>query len=170
MKSKQLKSITMLFTAFGQSGEAERMAMYVEMLQDIPADVLDKVCRKAILECKFLPSIAELVQSANNLVGDMTGNGTPTWEEAWQEIEKEMKDTFVYGKPQFSHPEITQAVESFGWEELCSVLTRDLPIVRAQLRDMYNNICADNRKKEINRHVVGGTSLLPNRVVMICRK
>ena len=87
MKAKQLKSITMLFTAFGQGSDAERIAMYVEMLQDIPDDVLDKVCRKTILESKFLPSIAELLQSARNLIGDMTGNGTPTWEEAWKEIE-----------------------------------------------------------------------------------
>ena len=170
-KSKKAKAIAMLFGSFGQGGDAERMAIYVEMLQDIPADVLDKVCRKTILECKFLPSIAELLQSARNLIGDMTGNGTPTWEEAWQQIEYEMQNTFVYGEPQFSHPAIKQAVDSFGWQELCSVLTKDLPIVRAQLRDMYNNICADNRQKEINRHVVGGEPLLPmNRVVMICRK
>ena len=89
-KSKKAKAITMLFGSFGQSNDAERMAIYVEMLNDIPADVLDKVCKKAILECKFLPSVAELVQSARNFIGDMTGNSTPTWEEAWKEIEHEM--------------------------------------------------------------------------------
>lgn len=159
-KSKKAKAITMLFGSFGQSNDAERMAIYVEMLNDIPADVLDKVCKKAILECKFLPSVAELVQSARNFIGDMTGNSTPTWEEAWKEIEHEMQTTFVYGTPQFSHMEIKQAVDAFGWQELCSVLTKDLPIVRAQLRDMYNNICAENRKKEINRHVIGMATLI----------
>lgn len=160
MKTQQLKSITMLFTAFGKGNEAEQMAMYVQMLQDIPAEILDKVCKKAIYESRFLPSIAELVQSANNLMGDLTGNGTPTWEEAWKEIEHEMQTTFVYGEPRFSHPAIKQAIDSFGWQELCSVLTRDLPITRAQLRDMYNNICAENRKKVINGHVMGRNNLL----------
>lgn len=159
-KAKKAKAIAMMFASFGQGSEAERMAIYVEMLNDIPADVLDKVCKKAILECKFLPSIAELVQSARNFIGDMTGNSTPTWEEAWGEIENEMQTTFVYGEPQFSHPAIKQAVDAFGWQELCSVLTKDLPIVRAQLRDMYNNICADNRRKVINGHVMGRNNLL----------
>ena len=159
-KSKKAKAIAMLFGSFGQGSDAERMAIYVEMLNDIPADVLDKVCRKTILESKFLPSIAELLQSARNLIGDMTGNGTPTWEEAWGEIENEMQTTFVYGEPQFSHPAIKQAVDAFGWQELCSVLTKDLPIVRAQLRDMYNNICADNRRKVISGHVMGRNNLL----------
>lgn len=159
-KAKKAKAIAMMFASFGQGSEAERMAIYVEMLNDIPADVLEKVCKKAILECKFLPSIAELVQSARNFIGDMTGNSTPTWEEAWKEIEHEMQTTFVYGEPRFSHPAIKQAIDSFGWQELCSVLTRDLPITRAQLRDMYNNICAENRKKVINGHVMGRNNLL----------
>ena len=159
-KSKKAKAITMLFGSFGQSNDADRMAIYVEMLNDIPADVLDKVCRKTILESKFLPSIAELLQSARNLIGDMTGNGTPTWEEAWKEIEHEMQTTFVYGEPQFSHPAIKQAVDAFGWQELCSVLTKDLPIVRAQLRDMYNGICEKSRRSKINSYVMGNGVLI----------
>lgn len=159
-KSKKAKAIAMLFGSFGQGSDAERMAIYVEMLNDIPADVLDKVCRKTILESKFLPSIAELLQSARNLIGDMTGNGTPTWEEAWKEIEHEMQTTFVYGEPQFSHPAIKQAVDAFGWQELCSVLTKDLPIVRAQLRDMYNGICEQSRRSKINSYVMGDGVLI----------
>ena len=58
-KAKKAKAITMMFTAFGQAGEAERMATYVEMLDCISADILDKVCTKAIMECKYLPSLAE---------------------------------------------------------------------------------------------------------------
>ena len=159
-KAKKAKAIAMMFASFGQGSEAERMAIYVEMLNDIPADVLEKVCKKAILECKFLPSIAELVQSARNFIGDMTGNSTPTWEEAWGEIENEMQTTFVYGEPQFSHPAIKQAVDAFGWQELCSVLTKDLPIVRAQLRDMYNGICEQSRRSKINSYVMGNGVLI----------
>ena len=159
-KSKKAKAIAMLFGSFGQGSDAERMAIYVEMLNDIPADVLDKVCRKTFLESKFLPCLADLLQSARNFFGDMTGNGTPTWEEAWKEIEHEMQTTFVYGEPQFSHPAIKQAVDAFGWQELCSVLTKDLPIVRAQLRDMYNGICEQSRRSKINSYVMGNGVLI----------
>ena len=159
-KSKKAKAITMLFGSYGQGSDAERMAIYVEMLADIPADVLDKVCKKAVYESKYLPSIAELVQSANNFIGEMEGQTILPWDEAWKEIEKEMHDTFVYGKPKFSRPEIEKAVKAFGWQELCEVTIKDLPIVRAQLRDMYNGICEQSRRSKINSYVMGDGVLI----------
>ena len=159
-KAKKAKAITMMFTAFGQAGEAERMATYVEMLDCISADILDKVCKKAIMECKYLPSIAELVQAAQSLVQQATGTGSPSWEDAWKQIEKEMHETFVYGKPKFTHKEIEDAVNAFGWEELCSVLTKDLPIVRAQLRDMYKSICERKKEQRMNAYVLGNAVLI----------
>lgn len=159
-KSKKAKAITMLFGSYGQGSDAERMAIYVEMLADIPADVLDKVCKKAVYESKYLPSIAELVQSANNFIGEMAGQTILPWDEAWKEIEKEMHDTFVYGKPKFSRPEIEKAVKAFGWQELCEVTIKELPIVRAQLRDMYNGICEQSRRSKINSYVLGDGVLI----------
>ena len=140
MKAKQLKSITMMFTAYGQGGDAERIAMYVEMLADIPDDVLDKVCKKAVYESKYLPSIAELVQSANNFIGEVAGQTILPWDEAWKEIEK--------------------AVKAFGWQELCEVTIKELPIVRAQLRDMHNGICEQSRRSKINNYVMGDGVLI----------
>ena len=154
------KIITMLFTAYGQAGEAERMAMYVKKLKDIPADVLDKACDKAVMESRYLPSIAELVQSAQSIAEQISGTGSPSWEEAWKQIEKEMRNTFVYGKPQFTHKEIADAVNAFGWEELCSVLTKDLPIVRAQLRDMYKSICERKKTQRMNSYILGEAVLI----------
>lgn len=159
-KPKRGKAISILFGSFGQGDDAERMAIYTEMLADIPADVLDKVCKKAMYECKYLPSIAELLQSANNLMGEMAGSGVLSWDEAWKEIEKEMHNTFVYGKPKFSRPEIEKAVNAFGWQELCEVTIKELPIVRAQLRDMYNSVCENSKKSKINAYVLGTASLL----------
>ena len=159
-KAKKAKSLTMLFTCFGQGNEAERIAMYVEMLDNIPAEVLDAVCKKTIYECKYLPSVAEILQATKNLVGSVNGTGVKPFNEAWKEIEKEMKDTFVYGEPNFSTPEITEAVKCFGWNELCSVLTKDLPIVRAQLRDIYNMVCEQKKEETVNNHVLGRGALI----------
>ena len=93
-------------------------------------------------------------------MGEMAGNGVLSWDEAWKEIVKEMHDTFVYGKPKFSRPEIEKAVNAFGWQELCEVTIKELPIVRAQLRDMYNGICETSKKSKINAYVLGTASLL----------
>lgn len=160
VEQKHVEEITKLFAAFGQSSEGKRIAVYCQYLEDIPADILAKVCKKSIMECKYLPTIAELVQSAQNLVEQVSGTGAPSWEEAWKQIEKEMRNTFVYGKPQFTHKEIADAVNAFGWEELCSVLTKDLPIVRAQLRDMYKSICERKKTQRMNSYILGEAVLI----------
>ena len=152
------KSITMLFTAFGQGSEAERMAMYVQMLQEIPAEVLDQTCRKAILESKFLPSIAELLESARNLVGN--GTSFKPFPEVWEEILAELDRTYIWDVPQFSTKEIEKLVRSFGWEELRYMETKNVPIIRAQMRDMYNAICEQAKETMLNQYVVGQGKLL----------
>ena len=156
MDIRQAKIITTMFACYGQSQDGTRIAMYVEMLQEIPADVLDQVCRKAIMESKYLPSIAEILQAAR----DFTGEETLPFADAWDEIETQMKEAFVYDKPKFSRPEIERTVKAFGWQELCEVTTKELPIVRAQLRDMYNSICEQSRKTKVNNYVRGEGALL----------
>ena len=91
---------------------------------------------------------------------EINGADILPWDEAWKEIEKEMHDTFVYGKPQFSRPEIEKAVKAFGWQELCEVTIKELPVVRAQLRDMYNGICEQSRRSKINSYVMGNGVLI----------
>ena len=163
-KNSELKNrgkiITMLFTAFGQGGESERMAMYVKKLQDVPVDVLDKACDKAIMESKYLPSIAELIQAAKELVAHANGTDVVPFAEAWKEIEKQMHDVFVYGVPKFSRPEIKQTVDAFGWQELCEMRTQDIPIIRAQLKAIYESICKKNAERAMNGYVLGAAVLI----------
>jgi len=154
------KSIAMLFTAYGQGGDAERMAMYVEMLQDIPAEVLAKACKKSITTRKYLPSIAEIIEDAQNIVNESNGTPDVPFAEAWKEITKELHDTFVYGKPSFSRKEIEDTVNAFGWQELCEMRTSDIPIIRAQLKSMYEGICARAKEKRTNNYVLGVGVLL----------
>lgn len=159
-KAKKAKSITMMFTAFGQGGDAERMATYVEMLDDIPAEVLAKACKKSIMERKYLPSISEIVEDAQNLVNESNGTPELPFAEAWKEITKELHDTFVYGKPHFSRKEIEDTVNAFGWQELCEMRTSDIPIIRAQLNKMYDGICARNKERHTNEYVLGTAYLI----------
>lgn len=157
---KRTQIITSLLAIYDKAGDKNMIVSYVELLKDIPVDVLKTACRKISLESEHRPTPAVIVKAAHSIVEQATGTGSPSWEDAWREIEKEMHDTFVYGKPQFSHKEIEDAVNAFGWEELCAVLTKDLPIVRAQLRDMYKSICERRKEQHINAYVLGGAVLI----------
>ena len=66
-----------------------------------------------------------------------------------------MHDAFVYKKPVFSTPEIESAVNSFGWIALCTSLEKDMPIVRAQVRQFYENACKRKAEADMNGYVLG---------------
>ena len=164
MKSSELdrrtKIITTLMAIWNCSGNEALIASYVATLKDVPVELLDEACHKLAIESEIRPVPATILKAVRNLQAEIAGEDILPWEQAWQEIEKEMHDTFVYGTPRFSKPEITRAVNAFGWQELCEVTIKELPIVRAQLRDMYNSICEQSRDKRTNQYVLGYGVLL----------
>ena len=157
---RRTKAIVTLLAIWNFGGNTDMITAYVTATKDIHVDVLEKTCKKLMIECESRPVPATILQAAQNFVSEINGADILPWDEAWKEIEKEMYDTFVYGKPQFSRPEIEKAVKAFGWQELCEVTIKDLPIVRAQLRDMYNGICEQSRRSKINNYVMGDGVLI----------
>ena len=157
---RRTKAIVTLLAIWNFGGNTDMITAYVTATKDIHVDVLEKACKKLMVECESRPVPATILQAAQNFVNEINGADILPWDEAWKEIEKEMHDTFVYGKPKFSRPEIEKAVKAFGWQELCEVTIKELPIVRAQLRDMYNGICEQSRRSKINSYVMGDGVLI----------
>ncbi|MGM9519549.1 MAG: hypothetical protein ACI3WS_02630 [Phascolarctobacterium sp.] len=153
--ARRIKIIATLFGAFGQSSDANRQVIYVESLKDIQVELLEKACRKLLLEKKFVPSIAEIVEASRSLAGEVDENlRVKSWPEAWAEIEKAMFAT-PWGKlPTFSTPEIAEAVFSYGWNTLQASAEADMPIVRAQVRRIYEDVCARGVNMANNAYVI----------------
>ena len=149
------KIITTLMAIWNCSGNENLIAAYVATTKDIPVMLLDKACSKLAIESESRPVPATRLKAARSIRAELAGDDILPWDQAWKEIEKEMHDTFVYGEPKFSRPEIKRAVDAFGWQELCEVTIKNLPVVRAQLRDMYNSICEQTRDKRTNNYVLG---------------
>ena len=159
--STNAKIIASMFACYGQGQDGVRIATYVNVLSDIPTDILSKVCKKMVLESKFLPSVAEMVEASRSLIGSMDESSrTKTWAEAWQEIEHQMQECFVYAKPVFSTNEIEKAVKMYGWHELCETPSKDMRIAKAQLRDMYHEVCQRSKEESVNNYVLGECKLL----------
>ena len=157
------KIIASMFACYGQGQDGVRIAAYTNLLSDLPTDILSKVCRKLTLEAKFLPSVAEIVEASRSLMGSLDeSQRVKTWAEAWNEIEKQMQDAFVYAKPKFSTPEIERAVKMYGWHELCETPSKDMRIAKAQLRDMYHEVCEKAKEDSVNKFVLGQGNLLGN--------
>lgn len=152
----RIRIIATLFGAYGQAVDGQRPSIYVKMLKDIPVNVLERACQKIILENKFLPSIAEIVEASRSLVGTADDDSRiREWDEAWAEIERAMQATPWGQYPAFSRPEIAQAVASFGWHDLQMTLAEDMPTVRAQVRRMYEDVCKRTKERGSNEYVLG---------------
>lgn len=151
-----IRIIATLFGAYGQAVDGQRPSIYVKMLKDIPVNVLERACQKIILENKFLPSIAEVVEASRSLVGTADDDSRiREWDEAWAEIERAMQATPWGQYPTFSRPEIAQAVASFGWHDLQLTLAEDMPTVRAQVRRMYEDVCRRTKERGSNEYILG---------------
>ena len=68
-KKSRAQILGVMFGAYGQANDGKRLAAYITMLEDIPNDILMSACKKIMLENKFLPSIAEIVEASRSLVG-----------------------------------------------------------------------------------------------------
>lgn len=165
----RVKILTTLFTAFGNGDDANRIAVYAKAFTGMPVEVLDAAARKCMYELKFLPSVSEILQAAQALVEERRDTRQLSWGEALAEVEARMSDSFydeggtenlgIRGI-KFSTPELDAAVRAIGWRNICYCQARDYPIVRAQLRKVYEDYCKRERSKSVNRLVMGQERLI----------
>ena len=147
--------ITALFANFGQQDNNQRMAIYIKILRDIPVEVLEKACEKLMLENKFLPVPAEIVEASRSLIGTVDAKARfKSWDEAWDEIERKMQSTPWGHTPEFSTPEIAAAVFNFGWNTLQQSLAADMPTIRAQIKKMYESVCERAKEQSNNKYIL----------------
>ena len=153
--NKKTQAMTLLFRAFGQGNDNERMAIYIQLLsQELSEDVLVLVVEKAIRVCKYLPTIAELLSMAESLRGSVTRQGIPSWAEAWGEIQRAMYTTWWGEQPSFTHPAIAEAVKAYGWTSIQGARAEDMPTISAQLRRIYDETAKRSREQAENTRLI----------------
>lgn len=171
--SETYKAVRLLFMAYPQAAKSEdTMNVYATMLDDVPAGLLNKTIKKCICEQKFLPSVAEIRQAAQSLMGSVDPSlRVKTWAEAQKEIARGLSRTWFVGclgevpfdhpdfgrpcEPKWSTPEIKAAVDSYGLDNLNRVMEDDMPTVWAQLRRAYDQACQRKDEAVVNSYVLG---------------
>lgn len=173
MCSADIKAaVRTLFSAYRMDRQTAAQEIYCTMLADVPAGLLNKTIKKCICEQKFLPSIAEIRQAAQSLMGAVDpSRRVKTWTEAQAEILRGIRRTWYHGclgeipdddprfgqpcDPMWSTPEIKAAVDSFGFEALCQSPVDDMSTVLAQLRRLYEQACQRKEETAVNSYVLG---------------
>lgn len=153
-KQEILKAVAPLQLAFKGNLDDARMRLYVEMLSDIPPQILEAAVKKLIMTNKFLPSIAEIRETAYGIKGTVSGTAAPDESEAWGEVIKAIRSVGYYGKPKFSHEAITTAVNNIGWQDICMTTYDGMNTLRAQFRRAYQ-LAAERQKDNRDNAVLG---------------
>ena len=153
-KQEILKAVAPLQLAFKGNLDDARMRLYVEMLSDIPPQILEAAVKKLIMTNKFLPSIAEIRETAYGIKSTISGTAAPDESEAWGEVIKAIRSVGYYGKPTFSHEAITSAVNNIGWQDICMTTYDGMNTLRAQFRRAYQ-LAAQRQKDNRDNAVLG---------------
>ena len=153
-KVSTTKAIAPLQLAFKGALEKDRLQFYVMMLSDIPPQILEVAVKKLIMTNKFLPSIAEIRETAYGIKGTISGTATPDESEAWGEVVKAVRSVGYYSKPKFSHEAITTAVNNIGWQDICMTTYDGMNTLRAQFKRAYQ-LAAQRQKDNRDNAVLG---------------
>lgn len=154
-EAKRNQIIGTLYGAFGKADDAQRQAIYVKMLADVPNTVLAKAVKRLILEKTFLPSVAEIVTAAKSIIAEVAPESRlPDWQEAWGEIERAMQSS---APPEFTHPIIALAVKTYGLTNLKCCNVDMWQAAQAQVRRIYDDLCRRHNDKTLNAYVIGDT-------------
>lgn len=153
-KVSTTKAIAPLQLAFKGALEKDRLQFYVMMLSDIPPQILEVAVKKLIMTNKFLPSIAEIRETAYGIKGTISGTAVPDESEVWGEVVKAIQSVGYYGKPKFSHEAIAAAVNNIGWQDICMTTNDGMNTLRAQFRRAYQ-LAAQRQKDNRDNAVLG---------------
>ena len=141
-KIATLKALAILQLAYPTDMSRERLDMYVNMLMDLPPNLLASAVTYCINHCRFLPSVAEprATALAN---GDTDEDSAAT---AWGRVQKAIAFAGYTGRPDFSDdPILADVVDHLGWKQICLTPVDDTAILRAQFRKSYEAGCRKRR-------------------------
>lgn len=147
-----------LFGAYGKADQTDQILIYTKMLEGkLPPALIEKAVQRAIYECRFLPSIAELITLAESLNAEVNpAVRVKTWDEAWGEIERKMYSTGWGKDPEWSTPEIAATMAAFGGVQVLQLSPEGvLPTNRAQVKKIYESVCARSKEKARNEFILG---------------
>jgi len=134
------------------------MLVYAEALKTINLPTLEAAMLKLIQTSKFFPSVAEIIEAAEEIKDIVCDKEKATAADAWEEVIRQVNDAFIYKKPVFSSPVIEKAALSMGWTSLCNLPVEGMNTARAQFIRIYENELKRVKNKAVITNVLSRLS------------
>ena len=89
-----------------------QIGLYEAFLAPYAFDTVRNAVLRHIAQSPWFPRISDLLA----LIAEPD---TVSADQAWAEVQRQIRSVGVYGTPQWSHPAIAAAVTALGWEAVC---------------------------------------------------
>lgn len=133
---ESIQVVAVLRVAFPNAKFPDETAkLYAASMQRLPVEQGRQAVQKAVERCRFLPTLAELLEFATPQQKASSGL------EAWGIVSAEVRRVGRYETPSFDDPKIARAVELFGWQNICD--STDERVDRAHFSKLFDGL-SDN--------------------------
>lgn len=150
-----IMALTPYVVGFPQSKmTAESLVIYAKALNSLSIAEINAAMLKLMRTCKFFPTVAEIFEEARILKEFASASSIPSPDEAWAEVEIQVKTNHLYRKWEYSCDEVKRAAERFGKYELCNLQIDEVNTARAQFMRIYKSIVERARDEKTNREVL----------------
>ena len=140
-----LQTIIVMYPSSRVNADPLTVALWHEMLEDLPADVVSVAMKRMCATLKYPPSVADIREAVKDAVQDAAG--IPIAGEAWARVSKAMS-RWGYHRPEQARADlgedIWKAVEMIGgW---CEVCMGERAVLSAQFERRYNAMVEQRSK------------------------
>ena len=120
------------------------VAAWTIMLADLDPVVAKAAVIKVCRESDYFPSVARIVEAANEL--DPRIEKPPTAAEAWEEVERLIIHFGPYRAPKYSCDLVRRAVRAIGWLQLCC--SENPAADRAHFLKIYDSMRSKHKEQQ----------------------
>lgn len=147
--------IAYIASGTGKALAVESQVVYWDLLGDLPVDIFWTAARRVLVEHKWasFPSVAELrhaaVESAQGITSELST--AKAWELAWKAVGGIDLDVDGSKERAFSKlPKlVAEAISAMGLAAMIGNKKEPVSVLRAQFRDIYEQILAATRRKAL---------------------
>ncbi len=151
-KLEVAKLVGVLIASFPNSKVSpETSLVYERMLADLDYPAANAAVERLLATARFMPTIAEIRESALTLErGEVRAGG-----EAWGEVLKAIGRYGYVRQPgvdfEFSDATTVECVRALNWRELCE--SENPQADRARFIELYDKLAATQRRKDLSGHL-----------------